>query len=249
MIKIPSIIRRGKTIWDRLIQSRPTWTRTKGTCGLSMKSGPEIDTVKITNRPASALPDIEVCSRVKPMQPGFDILQLEDGTKIGKVQYFINDTILGESRLPPEWFRINEDGTKVLKPYLWLEHISIDNKGKGLGREAMKRLYMESVQRGCEGRMLCHTAWGSHGFYAKTGWETYGMEFCLNKFNAQKEKCLKMIEELKLDPSKKAELEKYESDLKFCEDYIKKIQTGRPFKEDNIMFNPTETNLRMLFNG
>ena len=191
-------------------------------------------------------------SEVLPVSPGKHILYTKSGN-IGNIDYrIINENLPSflSKDLPQNWFTVSQNGERKTKPILWLETIIIDSdkRGKNLGTEALRRLYLESVERGCEGRMMCYSAWGSNQFYAKKGWQIYqGLNFRIDKYIKLKNKCLEQIQLLEKEPGKAEELSMLKEKLKGYEEELMNLSKGTPYKEDTIIFNPTSENLEKLF--
>lgn len=190
-----------------------------------------------------------ITSKIKSIPEGQSVIRTKVGEVIGDIHYSFQDNILGAKNLPESWFTIKPDGSRKLKPFLWLETIIIDadKRGKGYGKEVLKQLYLESVKHGCGGRMMCHSAWNSHYFYGKCGWQIFGnFEKTISKRTNLILEYEAEIAKLRLDPTKTSELNKIMKYLEGLKSDLERIKKGLPYAEGNIMFNPTPENIAML---
>lgn len=96
----------------------------------------------------------------------------KDGKYLGNCAYA--DSIIENSsmnnKFPISWI---DPKTNCPKSYIFVNGIETTaaGKGKGNGREIMKRLYLQSVENGHEGRIRLLSVQGSSGFYEKLGFE------------------------------------------------------------------------------
>lgn len=236
-----------------------------------LKYAPNSDTLKITGKPIQSAEEainkigikseIHSTTNIKPLKytstaKPFDSAEKtggkpvgvyrEDGTYLGKCSYenLIEKHTWNNASYPSSWI---DPTTNIPKSSLYVRYIStpVTNRNKGNGREIMKRLYLQSIENGHEGRISLQAAWDSPGFYEKLGFEN----------------------DPRVLESAKRELKSLESRLMYFEsngidcyeefttkaEFLKEIQEQKklishiPCKQGNLYFTPTEENLAKLF--
>lgn len=236
-----------------------------------LKYAPNSDTLKITGKPIQSAEEainkigikseLHSTTNIKPLKytstaKPFDSAEKtggkpvgvyrEDGTYLGKCSYEnrIEKNSVNNASYPSSWI---DPTTNTPKSSLYIRYIGTPatNRNKGNGREIMKRLYLQSIENGHEGRISLQAAWDSPGFYEKLGFENNP----------------RVLE------SAKSELKHLESRLKYFEKYgedideefttkaelleevleQRKLVSHIPCQQGELYFTPTEENLAKLF--
>ena len=153
-----------------------------------LKYAPACDTF-VSNTP-------KLTSKIAPLKKnrygGGGLARLENGEPIGEFKYDFSypDRKILNNEYPLSWV---DSETGIAKSSLHVCYMDTRfAEHQGNGREMMKRLYLESVEAGCGGRISLESAWGSGGFYKQLGFEVPSgkiaeikeeLEYVTNRYN------------------------------------------------------------------
>ncbi|MCQ2739978.1 MAG: GNAT family N-acetyltransferase [bacterium] len=180
----------------------------------------------------------------------FTPITTNEGKKVGRIIFYKSDNLgMYGKHVPENWITM-KDGEKAIKPFYWISGFEINQseRGKGLGKETIKRLVIQSMNDGMGGRIACETAYGSYNFYNKLGFtRLQNTEALQNTLQKRITKLTDKIKTLELDPSKKEELEIVKTNLQSARQGLEDVPKKLCREGDTIIFDPTLENLQNLF--